>query len=102
MRSRGKHGIVDVKCGASPVGSGQAGTMDRVGLNVMTGTIRSRSLRRWMLSGVSAALLAGSVADVSAGAFGIREQSTEAQGLAFAGTASGSGGVSSMFWNPPR
>ena len=57
-------------------------------------------MRRWMLSGVSAALLAGSVADASAGAFGIREQSTEAQGLAFAGTASGSGGVSSMFWNP--
>ena len=66
----------------------------------MTDTIRSRSLRRWALSGVSAALLAASVTDASAGAFGIREQSTEAQGVAFAGTASGSGGVSSMFWNP--
>ena len=40
------------------------------------------------------------VTDASAGAFGLREQSTEAQGMAFAGAASGSGGVSSMFWNP--
>ncbi|ACA20090.1 membrane protein involved in aromatic hydrocarbon degradation [Methylobacterium sp. 4-46] len=35
-----------------------------------------------------------------AGAFGLREQSAEAQGLAFAGAAAGSGGLSSMFWNP--
>lgn len=35
-----------------------------------------------------------------AGAFGLREQSTQAQGLGFAGAAAGSGGVSSMFWNP--
>ncbi|MBP32294.1 MAG: aromatic hydrocarbon degradation protein, partial [Methylobacterium sp.] len=40
------------------------------------------------------------IAEVQAGAFGLREQSTQAQGLAFAGAASGSGGVSSMFWNP--
>ncbi|MCJ2037218.1 OmpP1/FadL family transporter [Methylobacterium sp. J-068] len=66
----------------------------------MTGTIRSRSLRNWALSGASIALLTASVSGASAGAFGIREQSTEAQGVAFAGTASGSGGVSSMFWNP--
>ncbi|MCJ2044263.1 outer membrane protein transport protein [Methylobacterium sp. J-078] len=66
----------------------------------MTGTIRSRSYRNWARSGVSVALLAAGVTQASAGAFGIREQSTEAQGLAFAGTASGSGGVSSMFWNP--
>ncbi|MBY0257824.1 porin [Methylobacterium sp.] len=66
----------------------------------MTGTIRSRSYRNWALSGVSVALLAAGVTQASAGAFGIREQSTEAQGMAFAGTASGSGGVSSMFWNP--
>jgi long-chain fatty acid transport protein len=30
----------------------------------------------------------------------VREQSATAQGLSFAGAASGSGGVSSMFWNP--
>jgi long-chain fatty acid transport protein len=74
--------------------------MNKGGSQVMTGTIRSRSLRGWALSGVSVALLAAGVADASAGAFGLREQSTEAQGVAFAGTASGSGGVSSMFWNP--
>ncbi|MFB0489284.1 long-chain fatty acid transport protein [Methylobacterium sp. OAE515] len=54
---------------------------------------------------VRAAMLAATVAilgvgEAQAGAFGIREQSTEAQGLAFAGAAAGSGGVSSIFWNP--
>ncbi len=52
---------------------------------------------------VGAAALAASIAGAtgaSAGAFGLREQSTQAQGLAFAGAAAGSGGVSSMFWNP--
>jgi long-chain fatty acid transport protein len=52
-----------------------------------------------------AAVLAASVAafgagEARAGAFGIREQSTQAQGLSFAGAAAGSGGVSSIFWNP--
>src|SRR5215212_7669461 len=51
------------------------------------------------LSAVSlAALLAATAAH--AGAFGIREQSTTAQGEAYAGVAAGSGGLSSMFWNP--
>ncbi|MGH1569866.1 OmpP1/FadL family transporter [Methylobacterium sp. P31] len=54
---------------------------------------------------VRAATLAATVAilgvgEAQAGAFGIREQSTEAQGVAFAGAAAGSGGVSSLFWNP--
>lgn len=54
---------------------------------------------------VRAAMLAATVAilgagEARAGAFGIREQSTQAQGLAFAGAAAGSGGVSSIFWNP--
>lgn len=66
----------------------------------MMGTIRRRSLRSLARSGVCAAILCAGVAGASAGAFGIREQSTEAQGLAWAGAASGSGGVSSMFWNP--
>ncbi|NEU12181.1 transporter [Methylobacterium sp. BTF04] len=51
-------------------------------------------------AGVGVAILAGSASGATAGAFGIREQSTQAQGEAFAGAASGSGGVSSMFWNP--
>src|SRR4051794_22556883 len=46
-----------------------------------------------------AVLLATTLA-AQAGAFGIREQSATAQGEAFAGVAAGSGGLSSMFWNP--
>lgn len=38
--------------------------------------------------------------EASAGAFGLRDQSTQSQGLGFAGAAAGSGGTSSMFWNP--
>lgn len=49
------------------------------------------------LAGVSALAFA---TGAQAGAFGLREQSAEAQGLSYAGAASGSGGVSSMFWNP--
>ncbi|WP_247634921.1 outer membrane protein transport protein [Methylobacterium sp. 37f] len=66
----------------------------------MMGTFRGRSIRSFARSGVSAAFICASVTAASAGAFGIREQSTQAQGLSFAGAASGSGGVSSMFWNP--
>jgi long-chain fatty acid transport protein len=35
-----------------------------------------------------------------AAGFALREQSATAQGLSFAGVASGSGGLSSMYWNP--
>ncbi|MGU3658187.1 OmpP1/FadL family transporter, partial [Methylobacterium fujisawaense] len=56
-----------------------------------------RTVRAAMLAATAMILGAG---QVQAGAFGLREQSTQAQGLAFAGAASGSGGVSSMFWNP--
>ncbi|WP_227439929.1 OmpP1/FadL family transporter [Methylobacterium sp. W2] len=58
------------------------------------------TIRNAALAGFSAAVLALTAGDAFAGAFGIREQSTLAQGQAFAGAASGSGGVSSMFWNP--
>ena len=51
------------------------------------------------LAGVSLAAL-GAVSTAQAGAFAIREQSATAQGLSFAGAASGSGGLSSVFWNP--
>lgn len=61
----------------------------------MTG--RGRALA---LAGVAAGSLWAGAQEARAGAFGIREQSTQAQGLSFAGAASGSGGVSSMFWNP--
>src|SRR4051812_23856995 len=46
-----------------------------------------------------AVLLATTLA-AHAGAFGVREQSATAQGEAYAGVAAGSGGLSSMFWNP--
>ncbi|MCJ2062882.1 outer membrane protein transport protein [Methylobacterium sp. J-088] len=58
----------------------------------MGGTVRAA-----MLAATAMVLGAGAA---HAGAFGIREQSTEAQGLAWAGAAAGSGGVSSIFWNP--
>jgi len=58
----------------------------------MGGTVRAA-----MLAATAMVLGAGAA---QAGAFGIREQSTQAQGLAFAGAAAGSGGVSSIFWNP--
>lgn len=56
--------------------------------------------RTALLAGASVALLAGASGAARAGAFGLREQSAQAMGLAFAGAAAGSGGLSSMFWNP--
>lgn len=54
-------------------------------------------------SASAGALVAGSIAGsgaAQAGAFGLREQSARAEGMAFAGAAAGSGGIASMFWNP--
>lgn len=53
-------------------------------------------------------LLAGALLGVSAladgtaiaGGFAVREQSTEFQGMSFAGNAAAGGGLSGMFWNP--
>jgi long-chain fatty acid transport protein len=45
-------------------------------------------------------VLAAGLSGAQAGSFAIREQSASAQGEAFAGVAAGSGGLSSMFWNP--
>ncbi|SEC16838.1 long-chain fatty acid transport protein [Rhizobiales bacterium GAS191] len=49
---------------------------------------------------VSAGLLSCTAIPAFAGAFGLREQSAEGQGMSFAGMAAGAGGLSSMFWNP--
>ena len=38
--------------------------------------------------------------EASAGGFGVREQSTTAQGASFAGAATSSAGLSGMYWNP--
>jgi long-chain fatty acid transport protein len=40
------------------------------------------------------------ISTAHAGGFAIREQSAIGQGLSFAGVAAGTGGLSSMFWNP--
>lgn len=53
-----------------------------------------------ILAGISAVALTAASSAALAGAFGIREQSATAQGQAFAGAASGSGGLSSIYWNP--
>ncbi|MBF9197633.1 OmpP1/FadL family transporter [Microvirga terrestris] len=57
----------------------------------------SRSLS---LAAVSLAALVAAQGSAHAGAFALREQSSTAQGYSFAGAASGSGYLSSMFWNP--
>jgi long-chain fatty acid transport protein len=49
---------------------------------------------------VSIAALVTAMSGAEAAGFALREQSATAQGLSFAGVASGSGGLSSMFWNP--
>jgi long-chain fatty acid transport protein len=60
----------------------------------------SRFNRISTLAAVSLAALISAQGGAEAGGFAIREQSATAQGYSFAGAASGSGGLSSMFWNP--
>jgi len=52
------------------------------------------------LAAVSLAALVAAQGGAQAGGFAIREQSATAQSYSFAGAASGSGYLSSMFWNP--
>src|ERR687898_872336 len=56
--------------------------------------------KRLVMTAVSLSALAAAISGAEAGGFGLREQSATAQGLSFAGAASGSGGLSSMYWNP--
>jgi long-chain fatty acid transport protein len=60
----------------------------------------SRFNRSSALAAVSLAALIAAQGEARAGAFAVREQSATAQGYSFAGAASGSGRLSSMFWNP--
>jgi long-chain fatty acid transport protein len=60
----------------------------------------SRFDRSLTLAAVSLAALIVAHGGAKAGGFALREQSATAQGMSFAGAAAGSGGVSSMFWNP--
>jgi len=52
------------------------------------------------LAAVSLLTLVAAQGGAQAGAFALREQSATGQGMSFAGVASGSAGVSSMYWNP--
>ena len=63
-------------------------------------TQMSRFNRSLALAAVSLAALIAAQGAARAGAFAVREQSATAQGYSFAGAASGSGVLSSMFWNP--
>ncbi|KQT60901.1 aromatic hydrocarbon degradation protein [Methylobacterium sp. Leaf456] len=56
------------------------------------------TIRALAVAGAVAAM--GAATGAQAGAFGLREQSAQGVGLAFAGSASGAAGVSSIFWNP--
>ncbi|WP_210490814.1 OmpP1/FadL family transporter [Microvirga antarctica] len=60
----------------------------------------SHSIRSVALAAISLATLISAQNGAQAGAFALREQSATGQGMSFAGVASGSGGVSSMYWNP--
>jgi long-chain fatty acid transport protein len=54
-----------------------------------------------LYSGISAfAAIVAVISTAQAGGFALREQSAIGMGMSFAGVAAGSGGLSSMFWNP--
>jgi long-chain fatty acid transport protein len=58
-----------------------------------------RFSRQFLLAAVSATALVSASA-AFAGSFAVREQSATGLGASFAGVAAGSGGVSSIYWNP--
>ncbi len=65
--------------------------------------MRARLAGRKLLNGSLVAVGFCAVAAASpvlAGGFSVREQSTEFQGMSFAGNGAGGGGLSGMFWNP--
>lgn len=63
--------------------------------------MRSLKLSRSvLLGGCSAIALVCASAAAQAGGYAVREQSTEFQGMSFAGNAAPGGGISSMYWNP--
>lgn len=57
------------------------------------------TLRHILLGSCALGALAVSSPAALAGGFGVREQSTEFQGMSFAGNAAAGGGLSAMFWN---
>lgn len=61
---------------------------------------RQNGRRAGLLASGAAALLLAAMGVAEAGGFAVREQSTEFQGMSFAGAAASGGGLSGMFWNP--
>lgn len=59
-----------------------------------------KGFRNALLCGVAVAGTAIGAQSALAGAFALREQSAQGLGQAFAGSAAGGGGLTSMFWNP--
>ncbi len=60
----------------------------------------SGNRRSALLGTVAVTALISSAAVAVAGGFAVREQSTEFQGMSFAGSAAMGGGIGTMFWNP--
>ncbi|MBL8589622.1 MAG: outer membrane protein transport protein [Methylobacteriaceae bacterium] len=59
-----------------------------------------QGFRETLLAGLAASVVIGAAGAAQAGGFALREQSAAGLGQAFAGSAAGAGGLSSMFWNP--
>lgn len=60
----------------------------------------STRLRNALLASATTAVLLTGMGAAEAGGFAVREQSTEFQGMSFAGNGTSGGGLSGMFWNP--
>ena len=69
-------------------------------MSVALFTPRLNLSRSLLLSAAGISALVVGCASSHAGSFSLREQDAVAQGSAFAGSAAGAGGVSSMYWNP--
>lgn len=63
-------------------------------------TTTARSIRTVLLASTAGCAMMAAATSASAGGFAVREQSTEFQGMSFAGNAASGGGLSGMFWNP--
>ena len=61
---------------------------------------QSTGSRSLLLATCATMALTATAAPASAGGFAVREQSSEFQGMSFAGDGAAGGGLSGMFWNP--
>ncbi len=70
------------------------------GISAYRSAARLNSTSRLAITLAAASCAVAMSSAAQAGAFLLREQSTEATGLSTAGAAAGGGGLGSMFWNP--